>query len=77
MKSIKINTGLLFLVFFGLGNLVSCSSAKKSSGMDVQNFIKNNFSNATSMLNNMLKTADEKFSVKNGAYPRTTTKKAK
>ncbi len=60
------------IIFF-----VACTTSKKSATGVSDDFIKNNFSNATTMLNNMLKTADEKFSVKNGAYPRTTNKEGK
>lgn len=42
------------IIFF-----VACTTSKKSATGVSDDFIKNNFSNATTMLNNMLKTADE------------------
>lgn len=57
--------------------LASCTLSKKTANTPVNDFVKENFSNAAVMLNSMLKTANEKFPIGNGAFPRTTDENGK
>ncbi|MFT3902762.1 MAG: glycoside hydrolase family 88 protein [Niabella sp.] len=65
------------IALFSIAILTSCSSTKKTTNTCDVDFVKENFSHAATMLNGQLKTANEKFSTKNGAYPRTTGKNGK
>lgn len=57
--------------------LISCIAVKKNITSASNDWVKENFSHAATMLNGQLKIADEKFSAKNGAFPRTINKAGK
>lgn len=57
--------------------VASCSTSKKATNNPATDFVQENFSNATTMLNGMLKAANKKFAAKNGAFPRTTDNNGK
>ncbi len=57
--------------------LLSCVASKKIKRTADDNLVKDNFSYAATMLNNMLKVANEKFAAPNGAFPRTINKAGK
>ncbi|HOZ98067.1 MAG TPA: glycoside hydrolase family 88 protein [Niabella sp.] len=60
-----------------LGLLISCSTAKRATISNTDDFIKENFSNAEKMLTALLSTANKNFDTKNGAFPRTINKEGK
>ncbi|HMR81488.1 MAG TPA: glycoside hydrolase family 88 protein [Niabella sp.] len=66
---------LITLLFAAV--LASCTTSKKTANALSEDFVKENFSHAATMLNGQLKVANEKFEVKNGAFPRTADKNGK
>ena len=57
--------------------VLSCSPSKRAAHSLSSEFVKENFSNASVMLDSMLSVANKRFSAKNGAYPRTSNKSGK